>query len=52
LLLLPGGAPGLLIGLDYNSDEMSGPPFAVPAIARPGPARRILRLSVSKLAMA
>jgi thiopurine S-methyltransferase len=28
--LLPAGARGLLIGLDYNTDEMNGPPFAVP----------------------
>ena len=28
--LMPNGAPGLLIGLDYNSDEMSGPPFSIP----------------------
>ncbi len=28
--LMPNGAPGLLIGLDYNTSEMSGPPFAIP----------------------
>jgi len=27
--LLNGGTPGLLITLDYNQQEMSGPPFAV-----------------------
>lgn len=28
--LLPGGGQVLLIGLDYNPSEMSGPPFSVP----------------------
>jgi thiopurine S-methyltransferase len=28
--LLPASAPGLLLGLDYNTAEMSGPPFAIP----------------------
>lgn len=27
--LLPAGTPGLLIGLDYNTKEMNGPPFAI-----------------------
>lgn len=29
-LLLPAGAPVLLIGLDYPQEEMEGPPFSVP----------------------
>jgi thiopurine S-methyltransferase len=28
--LMPPNAKGLLIGLDYNPQEMSGPPFAIP----------------------
>ncbi|MEQ1672266.1 MAG: thiopurine S-methyltransferase, partial [Hyphomicrobium sp.] len=28
--LLPAGGKALLIGLDYNTNEMSGPPFAIP----------------------
>jgi thiopurine S-methyltransferase len=28
--LVPVGAPILLIGLDYNRNEMKGPPFAIP----------------------
>ena len=29
--LLPSQAPGLLVTLDYNPQEMEGPPFAVPS---------------------
>jgi thiopurine S-methyltransferase len=28
--LLPAGAPALLLGLDYNQNEMKGPPFPIP----------------------
>lgn len=28
--LIPGARPGLLIGLDYNANEMAGPPFSIP----------------------
>lgn len=28
--LMPEGAPVLVVGLDYNQNEMKGPPFAIP----------------------
>jgi thiopurine S-methyltransferase len=28
--LMPAGAPVLVVGLDYNQNEMKGPPFAIP----------------------
>lgn len=28
--LLPAGAPGLIVTVEYPQDQMSGPPFSVP----------------------